>query len=206
MMQQMEETGTLEQMERKKMLADKKAAAEKAAAQKAAAQKAAAEKAAAKTAAAETAAANAKMRAKAAETVVLKEAAVRLEEERVTAWDDLDRRFRNLHQVSALKVGTDAMSLLGKTIVFTGTFTMARVDATKAAEAAGAKVDSSITENTSILVAGWGAGAEERKKAKAEGVEIWTEDQFVAAVGGRGCAIAITSTGSLLGVPCVCME
>jgi len=133
-MQQMEETGTLEQMERKKMLADKKAAAEKAAAQKAAAQKAAAEKAAAKTAAAETAAANAKMRAKAAETVVLKEAAVRLEEERVTAWDDLDRRFRNLHQVSALKVGTDAMSLLGKTIVFTGTLTMARVDATKAAE------------------------------------------------------------------------
>jgi len=196
MMQQMEETGTLEQMERKKMLADKKAAAEKAAAQKAAAQKAAAEKAAAKTAAAETAAANAKLRAKAAETVVLKEA----------AWDDLDRRFRNLHQVSALKVGTDAMSLLGKTIVFTGTLTMARVDATKAAEAAGAKVDSSITENTSILVAGWGAGAEERKKAKAEGVEIWTEDQFVAAVGGRGCAIAITSTGSLLGVPCVCME
>ena len=169
MMQQMEETGTLEQMERKKMLADKKAAAEKAAAQKAAAQKAAAEKAAAKTAAAETAAANAKLRAKAAETVVLKEA----------AWDDLDRRFRNLHQVSALKVGTDAMSLLGKTIVFTGTFTMARVDATKAAEAAGAKVDSSITENTSILVAGWGAGAEERKKAKAEGVEIWTEDQCV---------------------------
>jgi NAD-dependent DNA ligase len=49
------------------------------------------------------------------------------------------------------------MSLLGKTIVFTGTFTMKRVDAIKVAESAGAKVDSSVTENTSILVAGWGA-------------------------------------------------
>ena len=76
------------------------------------------------------------------------------------------------------------MSLLGKTIVFTGTFTMKRVDAIKVAESAGAKVDSSVTENTSILVAGWGAGAEDEDDAKAKGVEIWTEDQFVAAVGG----------------------
>jgi hypothetical protein len=148
----------LEQMEREKMLADKKAF-------------------------------RAKTRAKSAETVVLKEAAVRLEEERVTAWDDLDRRFRNLHQVSALKVGTDAMSLLGKTIVFTGTFTMARVDATKAAEAAGAKVGSSVTKNTSILVAWPGVGAKE-DDAKAKGVEVWTEDQFIAAIGGGGGAAA----------------
>ena len=53
------------------------------------------------------------------------------------------------------------MSLSGKTIVFTNTFTMTRVEATKAAESAGAKVDSSVTTNTSILVAGQGAGAEE---------------------------------------------
>jgi len=76
------------------------------------------------------------------------------------------------------------MSLSGKTIVFTNTFTMTRVEATKAAESAGAKVDSSVTTNTSILVAGQGAGAEEEDDAKAKGVEIWTEDQFVAAVGG----------------------
>ena len=62
------------------------------------------------------------------------------------------------------------MSLSGKTIV--------------AAESAGAKVGSSITTNTSILVAGLGAGAEEEDDAKAKGVEIRTEDQFVAAVGG----------------------
>ncbi len=53
-----------------------------------------------------------------------------------------------------------------------------------AAESAGAKVDSSVTTNTSILVAGLGAGAEEEDDAKAKGVEIRTEDQFVAAVGG----------------------
>ena len=62
------------------------------------------------------------------------------------------------------------MSLSGKTIV--------------AAESAGAKVGSSVTTNTSILVAGLGAGAEEEDDAKAKGVEIRTEDQFVAAVGG----------------------
>ena len=62
------------------------------------------------------------------------------------------------------------MSLSGKTIVV--------------AESAGVKVDSSVTTNTSILVAGQGVGAEEEDDAKAKGVEIWTEDQFVAAVGG----------------------
>jgi hypothetical protein len=76
------------------------------------------------------------------------------------------------------------MSLSGKTIVFTDTKTMTRVDAIKVAESAGAKVYSSVTENTSILLAGWGAGTEDEDVAKAMGVDIWIEDQFVAAVGG----------------------
>ena len=63
------------------------------------------------------------------------------------------------------------MSLTGKTIVFTGTLTMKRADATKAAEAAGAKVGSSVTKNTNILIAGAGAGAK-KDEAKAKGVEI----------------------------------
>jgi leader peptidase (prepilin peptidase)/N-methyltransferase len=75
-----------------------------------------------------------------------------------------------------------AMSLSGKTIVFTGTFTMTRIDATRAADSAGAKVDSFVTKNTSILVAGTGTGADE-DDAKANGIEIWTEDQFMAAIG-----------------------
>ena len=77
------------------------------------------------------------------------------------------------------------MSLSGKTIVFTGTLSMKRADATKAAEAAGAKVGGSVTKNTHILVAGPGAGAKE-EDAKAKGVEIWTEAQFTSAIGGGG--------------------
>ena len=86
------------------------------------------------------------------------------------------------------------MSLTGKTIVFTGTLTMKRADATKAAEAAGAKVGSSVTKNTSILVAGPGAGAKE-DDAKAKGVEVWTEDQFIAAIGGGGAGTAAAPKG-----------
>jgi len=78
---------------------------------------------------------------------------------------------------------SEAMSLNGKTIVFTGTLTMKRADATKAAEAAGAKVSGSVSKNTSILVAGPGAGAKEAD-AKAKGVQIWTEEQFTAVIGG----------------------
>lgn len=75
------------------------------------------------------------------------------------------------------------MSLSGKTIVFTGTLTMKRADATKAAEAAGAKVSGSVSGNTDILVAGPGAGAKEAQ-AKAKGVDVWSEAQFVEALGG----------------------
>ena len=81
------------------------------------------------------------------------------------------------------------MSLSGKTIVFTGTLSMKRADATKAAEAAGAKVGGSVTKNTHILVAGPGAGAKE-EDAKAKGVEIWTEAQFTSAIGGGGGGVS----------------
>ena len=79
------------------------------------------------------------------------------------------------------------MSLNGKTICFTGTLSMKRTDATKAAEAAGAKVSGSVTNATSILVAGPGAGAK-AAQAQAKGVEVWTEEQFVAAISGGGGA------------------
>ena len=61
-------------------------------------------------------------------------------------------------------------SLTGKTIVFTGTLSMPRKEATSAAEAAGAKVAGSVSKSTSILVAGPGAGAKE-DKARGMGVE-----------------------------------
>jgi predicted DNA-binding WGR domain protein len=92
------------------------------------------------------------------------------------------------------------MSLAGKTICFTGTLTMKRTDATKAAEAAGAIVGGSVTGKTNILVAGPGAGAK-ADQAKAKGVEVWTEDEFMAALGlyHAGGGAASSSTGPATG-------
>ena len=51
------------------------------------------------------------------------------------------------------------MSLAGKTIVFTGTLTRKRSDAKALAEAAGAKVATSLSSKTDVLVAGADAGS-----------------------------------------------
>lgn len=82
------------------------------------------------------------------------------------------------------------MSLAGKLICFTGTLTGKRADAKKAAEAAGAKVGSSVTGKTDILVTGSGVGAAKIQGAQAKGVEVWDEDTFNAAVGGGGSSKA----------------
>ena len=76
------------------------------------------------------------------------------------------------------------MSLAGKKIVFTGTLSMKRADATTKAINAGASVVGSVSKNTDILVAGPGAGAKEAT-AKGLGVEVMTEDEFVAACDGK---------------------
>ena len=88
--------------------------------------------------------------------------------------------------------------LSGKTIVFTGTLTMKRADATAQAVAAGATVGGSVTAKTNILVAGPGAGAK-MEEAKAKGIEVWTEAEFQAALaggggGGGGGAAAVAGT------------
>lgn len=67
--------------------------------------------------------------------------------------------------------------LAGKTIVFTGTLTMSRSEATSQAEACGAKVGSAVSGNTDFLVAGAG-----NKSSKSSNIVIfeyrgWTEDR-----------------------------
>ncbi|QUR95019.1 NAD-dependent DNA ligase LigA [Macrococcoides canis] len=69
-----------------------------------------------------------------------------------------------------------------KTIVLTGKLTiMSRSEATKALTNLGAKVTSSVTKKTDIVIAGSDAGS---KKEKAESLEIpvWTEQMMVDAL------------------------
>ena len=76
-------------------------------------------------------------------------------------------------------------SIVGKALCFTGTLQMPRAKATAAAKAAGATVTGSVSAKTDILVAGPGAGSK-LKEAEAKGVDVWTEDEFNAALGGGG--------------------
>ena len=75
------------------------------------------------------------------------------------------------------------LDLNGKQVVFTGTLEIKRAEAKKLAEKAGATVKSGVSGTTDILVAGEKAGSKVAA-AKAKGVAIWTEAQFVAACGG----------------------
>jgi len=81
-----------------------------------------------------------------------------------------------------IELSIDA-ALSGKTILFTGSLQkMARKEAQKLAENAGAKNISAVSKNLNILVAGEKAGSK-LKKAQAIGtVEILTEEEFLALI------------------------
>ncbi|HCV8488960.1 TPA: NAD-dependent DNA ligase LigA [Staphylococcus aureus] len=67
----------------------------------------------------------------------------------------------------------------GKTIVLTGKLhQMTRNEASKWLASQGAKVTSSVTKNTGVVIAGEDAGSK-LTKAQSLGIEIWTEQQFV---------------------------
>ena len=66
----------------------------------------------------------------------------------------------------------------GKTIVLTGKLQqMSRNEASKWLVSQGAKVTSSVTKNTDVVIAGEEAGSK-LTKAQNLGIEIWTEQQF----------------------------
>ncbi len=73
--------------------------------------------------------------------------------------------------------------LTGQTVVITGSFTsLSREEAIRAAEAAGAKVASSVSKKTSFVACGEAPGSK-RDRAVALGVEIVDEHEFLRRLG-----------------------
>ena len=102
--------------------------------------------------------------------------------------------FSEKHNVAMVEALTKQVTILdaekpkdsavaGKTVVFTGSLEqMTRDEAKAMAERLGAKVAGSVSKKTDYVVAGPGAGSK-LDKARAEGVKVLTEDEWLKLIG-----------------------
>jgi DNA ligase (NAD+) len=96
----------------------------------------------------------------------------------------VDKLLAELTVIPAERPNTDT-AVAGKTVVFTGALEkMTRDEAKAQAEALGAKVAGSVSKKTDVVVAGPGAGSK-LKTAAELGVQVLTEDEWLALVGGQ---------------------
>ena len=96
----------------------------------------------------------------------------------------VDGLVAELDQITPLAKPKTDTAVAGKTVVFTGALErMTRDEAKAKAETLGAKVASSVSRKTDIVVAGPGAGSK-LKQATELGIRVMTEDEWLAMVGG----------------------
>lgn len=106
--------------------------------------------------------------------------------------DEANRALvRDLHETIGIRwevpaeIPGESLPLQGQTWVLTGTLeAMSRNDAKTRLTDLGAKVAASVSKNTSVVVAGPGAGSK-RTRAEELGIEIIDEEEFLARIPRR---------------------
>jgi DNA ligase (NAD+) len=104
-------------------------------------------------------------------------------------------RFWNLYQMGFniqrtpfITEGLESLNspIAGKKIVFTGAMKSgSREEMTRQAKALGARTASSVTGKTDLVIVGVSVGPAKVNEAKAKGVRIITEDEYLALIAGR---------------------